>query len=166
MKKVQLILISFVILSLSNLAGQKIETFHSLKLGIDGINYSFEKALCNQFSLNFEAGGSFGFTSAKIVFAPAVQLEPRWYYNAARRANRGHLKNNSANFLCATTGVFLNPIFNKEMKVSAFVIPKFGFRRSLSEHFIFEAMLGAGLLFSDEGGSFMPGLNLRFGYLF
>lgn len=166
MKKYSLICLVLIYITLLPTKAQQVESLHSIKLGIDGLQYSYEQTLGKQFTLNFEVGGSVGFSSEKVFFTPTLQIEPRLYYNVDKRFQEGRFSNNSAGFFCLTSGIYLNSIFDKEEESSFFIVPKWGFRSSLSDHFIFEMMLGGGILLNDKGAKFLPGINLRLGYVF
>lgn len=166
MKKLLSLCIILINITLSLVKAQQVESLNSIKLGIDGLHYSYEQKLARQITLNFEVGGSIGLTSEKVYFTPTLMVEPRLYYNLNKRFREGRFSNNSAGFFCLTSGIFLNSIFDKEEESSFFIVPKWGFRSSLSDHFIFEMMLGGGVLLNNKGAKFLPGINLRFGYVF
>jgi len=112
---------------------------------------------------------------------PTINLEPRYYYNIAKRAAKGrNTANNSANFI--TLSLRYSPdwfiISNKEnitTENTVFIIPKWGIRRSIgTSGFNYEAGLGVGyysLIGSDRKYYQDPegvavDLHLRIGYCF
>jgi hypothetical protein len=138
-----------------------------------------EFKLSSEFSLRTEVGINFGLiggeihNGTKLISAPSISLEPRWYYNLSDRAlkNRNTSKN-SANFL--TLGIHYFPSVNtSKYNVISQVsfIPKWGIKRTLGNHFTYEAGIGLGytlLLDKDyvSNKNTIGDLHLRIGYTF
>lgn len=169
MKIVVLILVFISLFSLMPGFSQQVESLHSIKAGIPSITYSYEHALGKQFSLNMEAGADWSWHysnhSTEIFFSPILKIEPRLYYSVKRRFEIDRFTNNSASFFCVTNS-FHSAIFQEHRSSYFSVIPKWGFRRAMGKHFIFETQLGAGMYFNRNSSQFGPGLDLKFGYAF
>lgn len=149
---------------------QQVESLHSVKFGLWDLSYSYEHALGKQFSINMEAGVNWGwqsdYHSTEILARPVFQVEPRIYYNVKKRYDRGKFINNSASFFSLNSG-FTSGTFGPDHKSHAFfIVPKWGFRRAMGKHFIFEAQIGGGLWFGPNSHRFNPELELKFGYVF
>jgi len=170
MKIVVLIVVLISLLSSKQVFSQQVESLHSVKIGFPGITYSYEHALGKQFSINVEASVNWGWQynnyskSTTITFSPIFQLEPRYYYNVNRRFNDKRFINNSASFFSISSGIRLES-FN-ETSSDFFIMPKWGFRRAMGKHFIFETQIGGGIKFDHGSSQFMPGLDIKFGYIF
>jgi len=141
-----------------------------------------EYKLTNKIVLRSEFGldtGIQGGSSTVFAMAPSFILEPRRYYNIDRRVKKGkNTKNNSANFFAITARY--NPDWfvisntdNVYIPNQIFIVPKWGIRRNLGNHFNYE--LGIGLGFRSyfgkkEVSSELEGANadlhLRIGYTF
>lgn len=169
MIKVIFSLLVVVLLSICSVKAQQIESLHSLKVGIPSLTYSYEHALGKQFSINMEAGADWGLwgnsSHTYINFSPVLKIEPRLYYSVKRRVEIDRFTNNSASFFCVTTS-FHSAIFQEHRSSYFSVIPKWGFRRAMGKHFIFETQLGAGVYFNRNSSQFGPGLDIKFGYVF
>lgn len=146
---------------------QQVESLHSVKFGISSATYSYEQALGKQFTINMEAGATLGFQSSpnsfKFLANPIFQVEPRIYYNVKKRFDRGKFLNNSASFFSLNSGFTFATDYRSH---SFFVVPKWGFRRAMGNHFIFEAKIGGGFWFGPNSSQFNPELDLKFGYVF
>lgn len=146
---------------------QQVESLHSVKFGIPSVTYSYEQALGKQFTINMEAGATWGFQSSpnsfKFLADPIFQVEPRIYYNVKKRFDRGKFLNNSASFFSLNSGFTFATDYRSH---SFFIVPKWGFRRAMGKHFIFEAQIGGGLWFGPNSHRFNPDIELKFGYVF
>ncbi|WKS95412.1 hypothetical protein [Riemerella columbina] len=99
-----------------------------------------------------------------------ASLEPRYYYNIKRRAEQGkNTTANAANFL--TVGISYRPEksfggqYTDYQSIS--IVPKWGIRRNLGDHFHYE--VGAGFGFRHQFNDLNYGeidLHLRIGYHF
>ncbi|HCY41085.1 MAG TPA: hypothetical protein DHV48_06980 [Prolixibacteraceae bacterium] len=181
-----------ILLNIYSVNAQQVESLHSLQLGYPGARYCYEYALGNQFTINMEAGINIGWQksnintgiapfdldqnnnqpkeynkiSTEISFRPIIQLEPRIYYNVKTRHKYDSFINNSASFFCISSGISLDSFSFRNNTPNFFIVPKWGFRRSIGNHFIFEAKIGGGLEFRRGLTQFEPGLDLKFGYVF
>ncbi|MDR1455938.1 MAG: hypothetical protein LBJ01_09830 [Tannerella sp.] len=127
-----------------------------------------ESRLADAVALRSEAGlvSSFLYSNSSIfgstcryAVAPELAVEPRWYYNLAKRQVRGRrTAHNSANYFSLRTS--FNP---KWLLVSdpdtrpangLTVSPMWGIRRHYGTHFSLEAGLGAAYrhIFGEKGG--------------
>lgn len=169
MTKVLFILFVVVVFSIYSVNAQQIESLHSVKIGFSDITYSYEHALGKQFSLNMEAGANWSWKysnhSTEIIFSPVLKIEPRLYYSVKRRFEIDRFRNNSASFFCVTTS-FHSAIFQEYERSYLLVIPKWGFRRAMGKHFIFETQIGAGINFYRNSYLLAAELDLKFGYAF
>lgn len=169
MKIAALFIILISLLSLNQVFAQQIESLHSVKVGIPSITYSYEHALGKQFSINMEAGSDWSWRysnhSSEIIFSPILIIEPRLYYSVKRRHEIGRLTNNSASFFSVAAS-YESGILQKNSRGILSLIPKWGFRRAMGNHFIFETQLGAGLKIYRRSYLFDAELALKFGYVF
>lgn len=121
-----------------------------IQTGVLGIWIHNEAKLANQIALRSEIGfdsGFFGGSSYNrtgFLMVPVITVEPRWYYNLNKRvAKSRNIAGNSGNYLSIQTNY--NPdwfIITNEDNLSlvnqASVIPTWGIRRSLGNHFTYE----------------------------
>jgi len=119
------------------------------------------------------------YESTGFLLAPSISIEPRWYYNFEKRASKDkRTDGNSANFL--TLKFWYHPdwfvISNQDVtSVSDFsIIPTWGIRRNLGQHFNFETGVGLGYtwFFAEAAGypendsQTTLAIHLRIGYKF
>jgi hypothetical protein len=149
---------------------QQVDNLHSVKFGLWDLSYSYEHSLGKQFTINMEAGVNWGWqsfnNSFEILARPIFQIEPRFYYNVKKRYEKDKFFNNSASFFSLNSGFVFRTLGIDQRSHSFFTIPKWGFRRAMGKHFIFEAQIGGGLWFNRNSTQFNPELDLKFGYVF
>ncbi|PIQ21536.1 MAG: hypothetical protein COW65_08545 [Cytophagales bacterium CG18_big_fil_WC_8_21_14_2_50_42_9] len=152
-----------------------VENVHSIKATIIpyGVGYGYEHALSRRVTLNTELMLSGGLMNRfGLVLTPTLRLEPRFYYNYLKRAQRGQkVLNNSANFLSLSIeNGFSTYIKDENVKTGTnmiSVIPKWGQRRAIGQHFFFEWALGVGASYNKLNKfKVAPGIDVRFGYAF
>ncbi|WP_395062655.1 hypothetical protein [Flavobacterium sp.] len=155
------------------------KSIFGIQIGTLGVWAHNEFKLANEFSLRSELGVNFGLIGGEIhngttlISAPSFSLEPRWYYNLSERASKNkNISKNSADFL--TLGIHYFPgvnstKFNVISQIS--FIPKWGIKRTLGDHFTYEAGIGLGYVkYLDKNYSsnknLIGDLHLRLGYTF
>ncbi len=154
---------------------ERIQNIHSAKLTILGFSYSYEMSLATESSVNFELmlAGAFGsavYYDDYWIIAPVLRVEPRLYYNYIRRAGKNkRVLNNAANYISlsadyqAGVGIGLNAVSYANLSV----VPKWGMRRSIGNHFFFEGAAGIGAMAtSPDDWSPYFGIDLKLGYVF
>lgn len=163
-----------------------VESFYGAQTGLLGIWVHRETKLSHEFALRTEIG----LTASLVIglyeetlfgLRPSVALEPRWYYNLDKRAEKGkRIANNSGNFIAMRLGYISNLFtisnYDKaEFSNTIFTFLHWGIRRNLGKQFNFEAGAGIGAgyisennigLEDDEGFEFSPSIYLRIGYTF
>lgn len=158
-----------------------------VQIGAVGVWVYNEFKLSNNIALRSEIGLSAKFheyTEATLYLAPVITLEPRWYYNLKKRsAKEKDTAWNGADFISIQTSYvpdwFIIPIVHSywisynHRQIS--IIPTWGIRRNIGDHFNFEAGLGIGYeyIFEDDyhynpnTGSFVAiNVHFRIGYRF
>ena len=184
MKKIALFLFAL----LMSTSFVKAQQQPSVERSISGVEFGgitlfgyHEMRLSNSFSLRVEAGlaadlwyhRSFFYESSGFILYPALQIQPRFYYNLNRRSERGrNISNNAADFLTINTVVIPGwLIASSEENVSQIgsisFVPTWGMRRNIGRSFEYELGAGIGYGFGFDGSSgwvFRP--HLRIGYRF
>lgn len=187
MKKI-LLTLSLCALSLvvkSQDASVEKSTF-GLQTGLLGIWAHNESKLSNQFALRSEAGFDTGIFGSDInninglLLAPTLTLEPRWYYNLNKRERKSkRIDGNSGNFISIKTTYHPDWfVISNEDNINFIsdisIIPTWGIRRNIGNHFNFETGFGVGYIhyfkednvyLLDENGVAVN-LHLRIGYQF
>lgn len=146
----------------------------------------YETKLSNLISLRGEMGldmaiwgGSF-YDKTGYVFAPVISLEPRWYYNLNKRVKKDRpIDGNSGNFIALKTSYHpdwfvISNHDNIRIVSDISIIPTWGIRRNIGNHFTFETGIGLGYAYYFAGNAFYGGnkssgivnLHLRIGYTF
>ncbi|WP_299014492.1 hypothetical protein [uncultured Polaribacter sp.] len=154
-----------------------------MQIGLFGFWGYNETKLNNQFALRTEIGLDGGYyysdlntPKSQYILIPSLSLEPRWYYNFAKRDKKGKsIKNNAANFVSIKTTY--NPnwfaitnVSNADFSNLFRIIPSWGIRRDLGANFDFDLRLGFGygvaVNNNNSSGGFLGDFSVRFGYNF
>ena len=159
---------------------------NGVQIGVLGAWFHNESRLSNKIALRSEVGFDGGFAwgmfydGLAYTFAPIFTLEPRYYYNLEKRASKTkRIAGNSGNFLSLKTSYYPN-LFTISNEGSGGIIPQisivptWGIRRNLGDHFTYEAGIGIGYLhvfyksvgFFENEGEAAVNLHLRVGYRF
>lgn len=169
--------------------GQEIsveKSIYGIQTGLLGIWVHNELKLTNEISLRSEIGfdsGIFGgsfYDKTGFLMTPVITLEPKWYYNLEKRNSKSkNIKNNSGNFIGLKTSY--NPDWfvisnydNLKVVNQISIIPTWGIRRNIGNHFNFETGIGLGYryIFAKSAGYLeneseaVLDLHLRIGYTF
>jgi hypothetical protein len=174
--KKAILVIIFVFCYASNIIAQNARTHksHSIKGPILGLSYSYEHPVSPQSVINFELMATGGWSTfmneTAWIIGPSFRVEPRYYYNLKRRfQNDKKTKNNSANYLAFSVDYAPGIGFGKDAEIDQYFMfaPKYGLKRTIGRHFIFElaAGIGGGII-EDEGISALIVFDLKLGYAF
>lgn len=158
-----------------------------LQTGVLGIWAYNEAKLSNSIALRTEIGFDFGIWEttyyddfdSPFILTPVIVLEPRFYYNLKKRSeNSKTTDGNSGNFIAIKTSYHPElALFNADDApvVSDFaIIPTWGIRRNIGDHFNYEAGIGIGYSYtlaeragySEDESGLEPNMHLRIGYRF
>jgi hypothetical protein len=157
-----------------------------VQTGFLGLWLQNERKITSNVALRLEAGldasffGGLFYTETGYVLAPVLTVEPRYYYNLGRRIRKGKkISNNSGNFLSIKSSyapnLFTISNYDNVQKVQNIsLIPTYGIRRHIGNHFNYEVGLGYGFrhFFDNIGGNRIReteaavNLLLRIGYSF
>jgi hypothetical protein len=157
-----------------------------IQTGVLGIWAYNEARLTKSIVLRTELGFDFGvwettyYDDSPSLLTPVIVIEPRFYHNLKKRSEQSkRIDGNSGNFIALKMGyhpdwfVLFNP--NDDPIVSDFsIIPTYGIRRNLGDHFNYEAGLGVGYSYtfakdagySEDKGEMELNMHLRIGYRF
>jgi len=155
------ILSGLLLLISTNLKSQEKATdMFSVNAGFWGAGINYEKRITNEFTVigkvEYEAlyydsshVWAFGNLHTNLTFG----LEGRYYYNFDKRIKKDKKTlNNSANYVAVE--IIFEPIWTKDLNdnegislksKSLGIIPKYGFKRSISNHFYYEFNAGANI---------------------
>ena len=159
---------------------------YGIQTGILGVWFHNEAKLSEQVALRSELGldsGIFGggfYHTVGFLMTPVITLEPRWYYNLDKRVSKSrNIDGNSGNFISLKTSY--NPDWfvisgydNIRVINQVSIIPTWGIKRSIGNHFTYETGIGIGYRyyfaksagFSENEGEAAVNLHLRVGYRF
>lgn len=193
MKKIYLTIITVLLLqpviAQQNQSTSSVEkSLFNFQIGTVGIFINNETRISDRWALRSEIGFDMWYyetyttydSDKGVLFAPSISLEPRWYYNLKKRAEKGkHIENNSASFV--TLGIKCYPdLFtiggpdNLYVPNQLSVIPKWGIRRAIAKsNFNYEAGIGIGYLWYldkeyiyTNNEEVAVDIHLRIGYTF
>ncbi len=180
-------LIMFILSLFMNAQTASVEqSVTGVQVGFLGVWINNETKLSNAVALRAELGfdsaiwGGSHYERTGFLLTPVLSLEPRWYYNLNRRQEKSkRIDGNSGNFFSLKTSYhpdwFLISNDNtKEITSDFSVIPSFGIRRNIGDHFNYEAGFGFGYRylflkrdgFEENDDDFSVNLHLRIGYKF
>jgi len=189
MKKTLLILIlcSLALIARSQNASVEKSTF-GVQTGVLGIWVYNEAKLSNAIALRTEVGFDFGIWEttyyddydSPFLLTPVIVVEPRFYYNLKKRSEKSkRIDGNSGDFIALKTGYHPDwfVLFNTDNApiVSDFsIIPTWGIRRNIGDHFNYEAGIGVGFShtfakragYSKDKSEMELNMHLRIGYKF
>ncbi len=163
-----------------------------IQTGLLGMWVNNETRLSDKISLHTELGFDAGIiegtyidgftykTGTSFYICPVLTAEPRWYYNLDKRfRSRKSILSNSGNFWglklsCHPDWFVISKRQDTEIADQINIIPKWGIRRSIGQHFNYEAGIGLGIRhiflkqygFSEDQDEAALDLNLRVGYTF
>ncbi len=162
------------------------ESTFGIQTGLLGIWIHNEAKLSNQIALRTEFGldtGIYGSDANDIdgfLLAPAITLEPRWYYNLNKRESKSRrIDGNSGNFI--SVKITYHPdwfIISNEDNINLItdisIVPTWGIRRHVGNHFTYETGIGIGYVhfFKEDNVTLLydsdvaVNLHLRIGYRF
>jgi hypothetical protein len=167
-----------------------VEALFTVQAGLVGGYANYEEPLGKQWALRGEVGLDLFYYEAYIYngtslakdkgtfFAPQVTLEPRWYYNIEKRAQKGrHTENNSANYFSLAIKFYPDlfkiggPDYVNVPDQLSF-IPKWGIRRAIAKsNFNYELAFGVGYMTYLSDTQFLTSkddvaidLHVRIGY--
>ncbi|MCH7415122.1 hypothetical protein MM213_16595 [Belliella sp. R4-6] len=184
------ILLTFVFITISFFAKSQEasveKSTNGVQIGVLGTWFHNESRLTNKLALRSEVGfdGGFGwgmfYDGIGYTFAPVFTLEPRLYYNLDKRQSKSkNIVGNSGNFLSLKTSFhpdwFLISNYDNSGIVSQLsIVPTWGIRRNLGNHFTYEAGIGIGYRhlfyksygYAENEGEVAVNLHLRVGYRF
>lgn len=157
----------------------------SVQAGLLGAWLNNETKIAEHTTLRGELALNFGFSKQSSqdllwAFTPSLRLEPKYYYNIDRRLDKDKsIANNSGNFfslpITYTPNWFvLSNVKNRKVVPSLSIIPSYGLRRNIDEHFNYEFSFGLGYSYyfykevgyqHNESG-LGANLSFRLGYTF
>ena len=196
MKKI----IVFTILGLTlNLNAQNVsveKTFFGIQTGFAGIWLNNETKLTKTIALRSEIGIENDFavgdhySGTGFILQPVINIEPRYYYNLEKRNSNGKkISKNSGNYLSIKTSYHpdwfvINLDENVTKIADLLIIPTWGIKRQIGNHFNFETGIGLGYRivylkpyyrninsqnvddFASNRNQYIPYIHLRVGYTF
>lgn len=162
------------------------QSTYGIQTGILGIWFHNEAKLSEQVVLRSELGFDSGifrtsfYDRIGFLMTPVITLEPRWYYNLDKRVSKSrNIAGNSGNFVSLKTSY--NPDWfvisnydNKRVVNHISIIPTWGIRRNIGNHFTYETGIGIGYRYYfaksagylENEGEAALNLHLRIGYRF
>jgi len=157
-----------------------------IQTGVLGVWIQNESKIGGEIALRSEIGLDAGLFGGSLFYdggtgyllIPTITVEPRWYYNLDKRASRSkNISDNAGNFISLKTS-FLPDWFvisnyeNINIINQVTIIPTWGIRRNIGQHFNYEAGFGIGYRYSfaksagfiENEGDIAANLHLRIGY--
>ncbi|RNC86322.1 MAG: hypothetical protein ED556_08490 [Winogradskyella sp.] len=186
MKKYLLAICLIVFLSKTKAQEASVETsVYGLQIGILGFWAHNEARLSNAIALRSELGVELGYNDSVLASQSgfyggiSIIVEPRWYYNLNRRISKNkRIDGNTGNFISLRVNyhpdvLLFSEIDNLDLISDISIIPSYGLRRSLGQHFNYEFAFGIGYIeYLEEYNSIFEesdvgvNLHLRIGYRF
>ena len=161
------------------------EKVFGLQAGLFGIWGHGEFKVQNQIAIKGEFGFENGFgqtynNNTVYFLFPTLVVEPKWYFNLEKRQTKQkRIDGNSGNYFSLFMRYHPDWFVISNVKFGSVVpdfsiIPTWGFRRKITNHFNFEMALGLGYRYyfakghgySSNRGETALNFTLRFGYIF
>lgn len=159
---------------------------YGIQTGFLGIWVHNESKLSNSIALRTELGFNSGiwggdfYDETGFLMTPVITAEPRWYYNLNKRESKTRrIDGNSGNFVSLKTSYHpdwfvISNTDNVRVISDISIIPTWGIRRNIGQHFNYEAGIGIGYryIFAKQAGfpenesEAAVNLHLRIGYMF
>lgn len=186
MKKITLTLIfcGLTLIAKSQTTSVEKSTF-GVQTGFLGVWIHNESKLSNLIALRSEIGLDTGVTirngnTTGFLLTPVLTLEPRWYYNLNKRVSKSkRIDGNSGNFISIKTTYHpdwfvISNESNLNFITDISIVPTWGIRRNIGNHFTYEAGIGVGYVhyFKKDNVVLINepdvalNLHLRIGYRF
>lgn len=183
MKKLVLLLGVFLISAFTNAQNPNVEkNLTGAQIGLYGLDIYNETRLIDQIALRIEASlfpikwnGYYYEKTGFDFFSPAITIQPKYYYNIGKRAEKGkNTNNNSANYFGLHVSYIPDWFFisnRKSVVLSNQIhfIPTYGIRRIIAENINFEIKAGFGYCTStgdNREGSAIFEFSVKIGYDF
>ncbi|WP_165749619.1 hypothetical protein [Cellulophaga sp. Z1A5H] len=162
------------------------QSTYGIQTGFLGIWVQNESKLSATIALRSEIGFDTGiwggafYDGTGFLLAPVLTLEPRLYYNLNKRINKSRrIDGNSGNFISLKTSYHpdwfvISNYENIRIISDIAIIPTWGIRRPIGKHFIYEAGIGIGYVYTfaknagylENDSDAAVNLHLRIGYRF
>ncbi|WP_422104379.1 hypothetical protein [Winogradskyella sp.] len=163
------------------------KSIFGIQTGFAGLWVYNELKLSNQIALRTEIGfdaydNDEFYPDAGFLLTTFITAEPRWYYNLNKRQSKSkRIDNNSGNFFSLKTSFRSDNLLldfgdanNARIVDNLAIIPTWGIRRNIGNHFNYETGLGLGYIhyfakssgFVKDKGEAAINLHLRIGYQF
>ncbi|TAJ08661.1 hypothetical protein DMA11_21100 [Marinilabiliaceae bacterium JC017] len=174
MKGIKIAALLILMTKLAYTQNNQVENTHNIKATFLGISYAYEQSISQKITINFELmlADEYGENLLDGLywrFSPYIRIEPRYYYNITKRSENGkNTTNNSANYISLSADY--QPIERIGESTSLHglsIIPKYGLKRSINEHFTFELAAGIGAYTSEvDTWESTWGADIKIGYSF
>jgi hypothetical protein len=160
-------------------ANPELVSVYGTQIGLSGINFHKEIPISKQFVIRPETGLglnlAYGSNTDGLEFelVPKIEVGGKWYYNLNYRNRKNkNTSDNAANFFALTVSYYsdLFIITNRNSNFNSLmnIIPNWGFRRNLGQHFNYEFVLGYGNSYefktNDNGNGIY--IDFKIGYKF
>lgn len=156
---------------------------YGIQTGLLGVWVHNETKLNNQWALRTELGMNAGFfggafyPNTGFIMTPVLTAEPRWYYNLDKRKSQSkNIAGNSGSFFSLQTSYHpdwfvISNYDNLQAYNLITVIPTWGIKRNIGNHFTYETAFGIGYGHQFRQGNgdiegITANLHLRIGYRF
>lgn len=119
-----------------------------IQVGISPLSIYNELKMTNTLALRTELAFGFSYSLTQWTVMPVLIVEPRYYYNLKKRLEKGkRIDGNSGNRISVLMGYEPGVVLssnNKKTYPSFNVMPSWGIRRNIGQHFNYEVGLGLG----------------------
>lgn len=162
------------------------ESTYGIQTGFLGVWVHNETKLTNAIALRSEIGldsGIWGgdfYNQTGFLMTPVITLEPRLYYNLNKRVSKSRrIDGNSGNFIALKASFHpdwfvISNSDNIRVVSDITIVPTWGIKRTIGNHFTYEAGIGIGYRYSyakqagflENESDVAANLHLRIGYRF
>ena|SRR5690554_2889493 len=175
MKAVLLILVG--VLGFISSAQTSLEQTGKINAGLQGVDFSYELPMSNQFIWESSAGLGIGMnvksnksTYNFYLFDPVVSVATglKWMYNREKRESRDrNNSNNAGNYFGLQTKYSFGHSVALDMNQALLTDIHWGIQRNIGQKFVLNTNIGLGYMndFETNYGDIAPTLRVKIGYL-
>ena len=172
MRKFTGILLCLFMAGSMSIMAQQVQGTSSFELGILNAGYTREVPISQTATLIAYAGleGSVTYTNNFIhyAFVPTIGIEPRLYYNIAKRASeKKNTDYNSANFISLSTYYTFGKAFSNYniTPQAAFIIsPLWGIQRAIGKHILYHVAVGPLFYKTEDNLDILLNVDISFNF--
>jgi hypothetical protein len=172
MKKLTGLLLFFFVASCFPILAQQVRSTSSFELGLLNVGYTQEIPVSQTatvlVSTGLEGAVSYSNKQFNYAFVPALGIEPRLYYNIAKRAaEKKNTNYNSANYVSLSVYYTFGKAFSNYHyvpKPQLIISPLWGLQRAIGKHILYHVAVGPLFYKTENNLDILLNVDLSFNF--